>query len=166
MTADGDKAEAVAGEAVTLTLSDEIDISRGDLIATPEARPEVSDQFRATLIWMADEVLLPGRPYLVKVGTKTVSAQVTDIRHKVDVNSFQELAARTLGLNEVGIVDLSLSEPVAFDPYADNRGTGAFIVIDRLSNLTVGAGMIERSLRRAGNIHWQALDVTKDLGPP
>lgn len=161
VTYDGDRDEAVAGEAVTLTLADEVDVSRGDVLASPEARPEVSDQFAAHLIWMADDALLPGRPYLFKIGTKTVSGQVTEIKHKVDVNSFNKLAAKSLVLNEVAAVNVALSEPIAFDPYEANRDTGAFIVIDRLSNLTVGAGMISFGLRRASNIHWQALDVTK-----
>ncbi|WP_181702007.1 sulfate adenylyltransferase subunit CysN [Chthonobacter albigriseus] len=162
VTYDGDKDEAVAGEAVTLTLNDEIDISRGDVLTSAESRPEVSDQFAAHLIWMSDDQLLPGRQYSIKLGTKTVSGQVTEIKHKIDVNSFQKLAAKTLSLNEVAQVNVALSEPIAFDAYADNKDTGAFIVIDRLSNLTVGAGMVDFGLRRASNIHWQALDVTKE----
>lgn len=160
-TYDGDLDRAVAGQAVTLTLEDEIDISRGDVLVPPEARPEVSDQFQAHLIWMSEDELIPGRPYLIKIGSRTVSASVTDIRHKVDVNSFQQLAAKTLKLNEVAVVNLATQDPVAFDPYADNHDTGAFILIDRVSNLTLGAGMIDHSLRRASNIHWQALDVSK-----
>jgi len=161
VTYDGDKAEASAGEAVTITLADEVDISRGDVLTTPDNRPEVSDQFAAHLIWMADEALLPGRPYLIKIGTKTVAGQVTEIKHKIDVNSFNKLAAKDLHLNEVAVVNVALSEPIAFDPYGQNHDTGAFIVIDRLSNLTVGAGMVDFGLRRATNVHWQALDVTK-----
>ncbi|WP_443751207.1 sulfate adenylyltransferase subunit CysN [Asticcacaulis solisilvae] len=160
-TYDGDLAQAQAGQAVTLTLEDEIDISRGDILSPPDSRPEVSDQFQAHLIWMSEEPLLPGRPYLIKVGNKTVSATATEIKHKIDVNSFAELAAKTLALNEVAVVNLVTQEPVAFDPYAANHETGAFIVIDRVSNLTLGAGMIDHSLRRASNIHWQALDVSK-----
>ena len=162
VTHDGDLAEAGAGEAVTLTLEDEIDVSRGDVLCPPDRRPEVSDQFAAHLLWMAEDALLPGRPYLLKIGTRTVTAQVTEIRHQVDVNSFQKLAAKTLHLNEVGVVNVSTSEPVAFDPYAEDRSTGAFILIDRASNLTVGAGMIRFGLRRAQNVHWQALEVTKE----
>ncbi|NLH81809.1 MAG: adenylyl-sulfate kinase, partial [Phyllobacteriaceae bacterium] len=128
----------------------------------PGDRPEVADQFAAHLIWMADEPAIPGRPYFVKIGTKLVPAQITEIKHKIDVNSFAHLAAKQLVLNEVAVVNVALSEPIAFDPYEKNRDTGAFIVIDRLSNLTVGAGMIDFGLRRASNIHWQALDVTKD----
>ena len=161
VTFDGELDIASAGEAVTLTLDDEIDISRGDLLSGTSDRPEVADQFAAQLIWMADDPLLPGRPYLLKIGARQVGAQVTAIRHKIDVNTGGELPARSLALNEVGVANLSLSEAVAFDPYAINRETGAFIIIDRLSNLTVGAGMIDHGLRRAGNIHWQALDVDK-----
>ncbi|WP_026784258.1 sulfate adenylyltransferase subunit CysN [Pleomorphomonas koreensis] len=161
VTFDGELDTASAGEAVTLTLADEIDISRGDVLSAAADRPEVSDQFAAHLVWMADEPLLPGRPYLLKIGARQVTAQVTAIKYKIDVNTGGELPAKSLALNEVGVANLSLSEPVAFDPYAVNRETGAFIVIDRLSNLTVGAGMIDHGLRRAGNIHWQALDVDK-----
>ncbi|MEF2074913.1 sulfate adenylyltransferase subunit CysN, partial [Consotaella aegiceratis] len=162
-TYDGARAAAVAGEAVTLQLADEIDVSRGDVLAAAEERPDVADQFAAHLIWMHDEAMLPGRSYLIKIGTKTVSASVTEIKHKVDVNTFQHLAAKSLALNEVGVVNVSTQEPIAFDPYAENRATGGFIVIDRLTNLTVGAGMIDFALRRATNIHWQALDVDKKL---
>jgi bifunctional enzyme CysN/CysC len=161
VTYDGDLAEAGSGQAVTLTLEDEIDISRGDVLAPPHARPEVTDRFSAHLIWMADAEMLPGRTYLFKFGARQVPGQVTGIRHKIDVNSFAELAARTLALNEVAVVEVSLGESVALDPYADNRETGAFIVIDRISNLTVAAGVVDASLRRADNIHWHAHDVTK-----
>ncbi len=162
VTYDGEKTQAVAGEAVTLTLADEVDVSRGDILASAEARPEVSDQFAAHVIWMNDEPLLPGRPYLIKLGTRQVTGSVTEIKHKVDINSFQQLAAKTVALNEVAVVNLALQEPIAFDPYASNRSTGGFVVIDRLSNLTVGAGMIDFGLRRATNIHWQAVDVNKE----
>ncbi|MGZ3305941.1 MAG: sulfate adenylyltransferase subunit CysN [Asticcacaulis sp.] len=161
VTYDGELPQAIAGQAVTLTLDDEIDISRGDVLADPAARPTVCDQFQAHLIWMAEGELLPGRSYLIKIGAQTVAASVTEIRHKIDVNSFQELAAKTLQLNEVAVVNFATQEPVAFDPYGDNHETGAFIVIDRVSNLTLGAGMIDHGLRRATNVHWQALDVSK-----
>jgi bifunctional enzyme CysN/CysC len=161
VTYDGNLPVAVAGQAVTLTLEDEIDISRGDVLADPQARPEVADQFQAHLIWMSETELLPGRSYLIKTGARTVAATVTAIQHKIDVNSFQELAAKTLALNEVAVVSIDTQEPIAFDPYGDNHETGAFIVIDRVSNLTLGAGMISRGLRRATNVHWQALDVSK-----
>ena len=161
VTKDGLLPRAGAGDAVTLTLADEIDISRGDVLAAADARPEVSDQFAAHLIWMHDEPLFPGRPYLIKIGTRTVNASITGIKHKVDVNSFQKLAARTLALNEVGVVNLATQQPIAFDPFAEVPQTGAFIVIDRISNLTLGAGMIDFGLRRAANVHPQALDVSK-----
>jgi bifunctional enzyme CysN/CysC len=159
VTADGELAQASAGQAVTLVLDDEIDISRGDILADPEARPEVADQFAAHILWMAEEDLLPHRQYLVKIGTQSTPGQVTALKHKVDVNTLEHLASRTLRLNEIGYCNLSTSEPIAFDAYGDNRDTGGFIVIDRFTNATVGAGMIEFGLRRATNVHWQALDV-------
>ncbi len=162
VTHDGDLPEAGAGEAITLTLAEEIDISRGDVLADPQARPSVADQFAANLVWMAEEPLLPGRAYLLKCGTRTVSATVTRIKHEIDVNTFEHLAAETLKLNGVAFVEVSLAEPIAFDPYADNRETGAFILIDRFSNATVAAGMIVFGLRRATNVHWQAIDVTRE----
>ncbi len=161
VTMDGDLPEAVAGDAITLTLADEVDISRGDVLSDPHARPVVSDQFAAHLLWMADEELLPGRQYLLKLGTATVPAQVSALKHKIDVNVLDHLAARTLALNEVGYVNLSLAQPLAFDPYRENRDTGGFILIDRFTNATVGAGMIDFSLMRATNVHWQALDINK-----
>jgi bifunctional enzyme CysN/CysC len=161
VTYDGDLPEARAGQAVTLTLADEVDIARGDLLAPPTARPEVADQFAARVIWMGDEPMLPGRPYLMRIGTRYVPARITNLKHKVDVDTLEHLAARTLSLNEIGECNLSTSSPVAFDPYAENRETGAFILIDRYSNATVGAGMIEFGLRRAANIHRQALLVTR-----
>jgi bifunctional enzyme CysN/CysC len=161
VTMDGDQPEAVAGDAVTLTLADEVDVSRGDVLAAPDARPDVSDQFAAHLLWMADEELLPGRQYLLKMGAATVPASVSELKHKVDVNTLEHLAGKTLALNEVGYANFSLAQPLAFDPYKDNRDTGGFILIDRFSNATVGAGMIDFGLRRATNVHWQALDINK-----
>ena len=161
VTMDGDLPEAVAGQAVTLTLADEVDISRGDILCAANARAEVSDQIAAHLLWMAEEELLPGRQYLLKLATSTVPAQVTALKHKVDVNTLDRLAAKTLHLNEIGYVNLSLAQPLAFDPYTDNRDMGGFILIDRFTNATVGAGMIDFGLRRATNVHWQALDVNK-----
>jgi bifunctional enzyme CysN/CysC len=161
VTYDGDLAAAAAGQAITLTLEDEIDISRGDVLSAIDARPEVSDQFQARLIWMSEQELIPGRTVLIKIGARTVSASVTEIKHQTDVNTFAHIAAKTLKLNEVAVVNIALQEPVAFDPYTDNHEMGAFIVIDRVSNLTLGAGMIEHGLRRATNVHWQALDVNK-----
>jgi len=161
VTMDGELEAAVAGDAVTITLADEIDISRGDMLSAADNRPDVSDQIAAHLIWMTDEELMPGRRYLLKAGTKTVTATVTDLKHKIDINSFEHLAAKTLELNEVAFCNLSLSEPLAFDPYESIRQTGSFVLIDRLTNATVAAGMIWFGLRRATNIHWQALDVDK-----
>jgi bifunctional enzyme CysN/CysC len=161
VTFDGDIDVASAGEAVTLTLADEVDISRGDVLCAAQARPEVSDQFAAHLLWMAEEELLPGRQYILKLATTTVPAQVTSLKHKVDVNNLDQLAAKTLHLNEIGYVNVSLAQPLAFDPYRDSRDMGGFILIDRFTNGTVGAGMIDFGLRRATNVHWQALDVNK-----
>lgn len=155
----GEVEAASAGEAVTLRLADEIDISRGDLLSSAAARPDVADQMAAHLIWMAEDALLPGRPYLMKIGAKTVTASVSEIKHKINVNTFEHVAGKTLDLNEIGFCNLSLSSQVAFDPYEANRTTGAFILIDRTTNQTVGAGMVWFALRRATNIHWQALDV-------
>ncbi|WP_176041536.1 sulfate adenylyltransferase subunit CysN [Burkholderia stabilis] len=162
ITQSGESDMARAGDAVTLTLADEIDISRGDVIARADAPPEVADQFEATLVWMHDEPLLPGRPYLVKLGTQTVGATCATPKYKIDVNTREHLAARTLALNEIGVCNLSFDRPVAFDPYDRNRHTGGFIVIDRFTNDTVGAGMLHFALRRAHNVHWQAVDVDRD----
>jgi bifunctional enzyme CysN/CysC len=162
VTYDGDKQQAVAGEAVTICLADEVDISRGDVLAAAEARPQVTDQFAAHVLWMAEEELLPHRQYLIKTGAQTVPAQITQLKHKVDVNTLEHAAGRTLHLNEVGYCNLSTSVPIAFDPYADNRDMGAFVIIDRFTNGTVGAGMIDFGLRRATNVHWQAMDVDAD----
>ncbi|MDN7617977.1 sulfate adenylyltransferase subunit CysN [Burkholderia cepacia] len=161
ITQRGESDIARAGDAVTLTLADEIDISRGDMIARADAPPEVADQFEATLVWMHDAPLLPGRPYLVKLGTQTVGATCATPKYKVDVNTREHLAARTLALNEIGVCNLSFDRPVAFDPYDRNRHTGGFIVIDRFTNDTVGAGMLHFALRRAHNVHWQAVDVDR-----
>jgi bifunctional enzyme CysN/CysC len=157
----GDLDVAVAGQSVTLTLADEIDISRGDVIAEAGSPPPVADQFEATLVWMDDEAMLPGRPYLLKVGARVVSAQVTEPKYKINVNTLERLAAKRLELNEIGVCNLSLDAPIAFDAYAENHDLGGFILIDRLSNRTVGAGMLHFALRRSQNIHWQALDVDK-----
>ena len=162
VTYDGDLDEARAGDAVTLTLSDEIDIARGDVLSTPTARPDVADQFAAHLLWMSEEPLLPGRPYLMRIGTRYVPVKVTALKHRIDVDTLEHLAGRTLALNEIGVCNLSAASPVAFDPYAENRETGAFILIDRFTNATIGAGMIDFGLRRAANIHRQALLVTRE----
>jgi len=159
VTSDGDLDEAVAGQAVTIVLADEVDVSRGDMLVAPDRRPEVADQFAAHVLWMADEEMLPHRQYLIKAGSQSVLGQVTSLKHKIDVNTLEHIATRTLKLNEIGYCNLSASEAIAFDAYRENRDTGGFIVIDRFTNATVGAGMIEFGLRRATNVHWQALDV-------
>ena len=161
VTADGDLESVIPGRAVTLTLVDEIDASRGDVIAAASDPPEVADQFAAHLVWLGEQPLLPGRPYWLKIGSRTVGAQVTEIKHKVDVNTQEELAAKQLDLNEVAYCNLYLDQPVAFENYADNHELGAFILIDRQTNDTVAAGTLAFSLRRAGNIHWQHVDVDK-----
>jgi bifunctional enzyme CysN/CysC len=161
VTMDGDLEGAIAGQSITLTLADEIDVSRGDVIAHPDNLPGVADQFEAVLVWMADEPMLPGRPYWLKTGTKQVTATITEPKYKVNVNTLEHLAAKKLELNEIGVCNLSLDQPIAFDPYHECRETGSFILIDRLSNATVGAGMIHFALRRSQNIHWQALDVNR-----
>ncbi len=161
VTYDGDVEQAVAGQSITLTLADEIDVSRGDVLAAAESPPSVADQFQSTIIWMHEEPMLPGRPYLLKIGTRTVTGSITAPKYKVNVNTLEHLAAKQLELNEIGVCNISLDRPIAFDPYADNREMGGFILIDKLSNDTVGAGLLSFALRRAENIHWQALDVNK-----
>jgi bifunctional enzyme CysN/CysC len=158
---DGDLESAVAGQSVTLTLADEIDVSRGDVLAATDAPPAVADQFQATIIWMHEEPMLRGRPYLIKLGTRTLTGSITTPKYKVNVNTLEQLAAKQLELNEIGVCNLSFDRAIPFDPYSDNRETGGFIIIDKLSNDTVGAGLLNFALRRAENIHWQALDVNK-----
>jgi bifunctional enzyme CysN/CysC len=162
VTFDGSLERASAGDAVTLTLADEIDVTRGDLLADPRDPPEFVDQFAAHLIWMSEQPLVPGRSYLMKMAARTMPATVTTLKYRIDVDSLAHLADRTLGLNEIGFCNLSTAAPVAFDPYAVNRDTGAFVLIDRFTNDTAGAGMIAFGLRRASNIHWQALIVDRD----
>jgi bifunctional enzyme CysN/CysC len=161
VTADGDLPEARAGDAVTLTFADEVDVARGDVIAPSDSRPDVVDQFAAHVLWMAEDEMLPGRSYLMRIGTKYVPARVTTLKHKVDINTLEHIAAKTLGLNEIGLCNLSTAVPVALDPYADNRATGSFILVDRFTNATAGAGMITFGLRRATNIHRQSVLVDK-----
>jgi bifunctional enzyme CysN/CysC len=161
VTQDGDLERAVAGQSVTLTLEHEIDVSRGDVIAAASSPPGVADQFQATVIWMHEEHMLPGRPYLMKIGATLLNASVTDLRHRVNVNTMEHAAAKQLELNEIGLCNLSTDRPIPFDAYEDNRETGGFIFIDKLTNDTVGAGLIHFALRRSENVHWQALDVNK-----
>ena len=157
----GDLDQAVAGQAITLVLEDEVEVSRGNLLVSPAARPQVADQFAANIVWFDEQALLPGRSYILRTETDQVSATVTDLKYRVNVNDFAHEAAKSLDINEVGVCNLSTRAPIAFDPFAENRTTGAFILIDRITNATVGAGMILHSLRRAENIHWQSLDVGK-----
>jgi bifunctional enzyme CysN/CysC len=158
---DGDLQQAVAGQAVTLTLEDEVDVSRGDVICASNDPLEVADQFAVHLLWMDQGAMLPGRPYWLRIGTRTVVAQVTEVKHKVDVNSQKELAAKRLELNEVGYCNISLDQAVAFAPFARDRDLGGFILIDRQTHATVAAGTIDFALRRAANVHWQHLDVDR-----
>ncbi len=158
---DGDLDRAVAGQSITLTLTDEVDVSRGDVLTPANEPASVADQFQATIVWMHEEPMLPGRPYLIKLGTRTVTGSITTPKYKVNVNTLEHLAAKQLELNEIGVCNLSLDRPIAFDPYTENREMGGFILIDKLSNDTVGAGLLNFALRRAENIHWQALDVNR-----
>ncbi len=161
VTMDGDQPGADAGQSITVTLDREIDVSRGDMLVAADQPASVADQFQATVIWMHEEAMLPGRPYLMKIGTRTVSATITSPRYKVNVNTLEHLAAKQLELNEIGVCNIGLDRAIAFDPYTENRETGGFILIDKLSKDTVGAGLLQFALRRADNIHWQALDVNR-----
>ncbi|MEK1889839.1 MAG: sulfate adenylyltransferase subunit CysN [Phyllobacterium sp.] len=161
VTWDGDLDRAGEGEAVTIVLDDEVEVSRGNMLVAPGARPEVADQFAARLVWFAEHALIPGRSYILRTETDQVTATIADLKHRIDINTFAEVAAKSLDLNEVGVCNISTQEPIVFDAYKSNRSTGSFILIDRLTNATVGAGMIDFALRRASNVHWQALDVDK-----
>jgi bifunctional enzyme CysN/CysC len=161
VTMDGDLPVAGPHRAITLTLTDEVDISRGDVICAGAAPAEQSDQFAAHVIWMHDEPLIPGRQYLFKTANKMIPGSITELKHKVNVNTLDHMSGKTLELNEVGVCNIALAGPIAFDPYRDNRDTGSFIIIDRRTNNTVGVGMIDFSLRRAQNVHWQDLDINK-----
>ena len=158
-TFDGDLDVAVAGQSVTVVLDDEIDVSRGDVLCSDDRPAQIADQFEAHVIWMDDHEMLPGRPYLIKLGTSLVGATFSQPKFKVNVNTMEHLAARTLELNEIGVCTVSTDRMVPFDPYASNRDTGGFVVIDRMTNVTVGAGLLHFSLRRSQNVHWQALEV-------
>jgi bifunctional enzyme CysN/CysC len=161
VTQDGDLDLAIAGQAVTLTLASAIDVSRGDLLAHSVERPVVADQVEATIVWMHEAPMLPGRAYAVRIGTRTVTGTISDLKCRIDVATFGQLAARTLELNDIGICTLSFDQPVAFDPYADNRDTGGMVLIDRLTHETAGAGTLRFALRRSQNLHWHFLDVDK-----
>jgi bifunctional enzyme CysN/CysC len=161
VTADGELEEAVAGESITVTLTDEIDVSRGDILASAESPPAVADQFEADVVWMSEEAMLPGHHYLLKLGARTVGATIAAPKYRVNVNSLEHVAAKTLELNEIGVCTVTLDRAIPFDPYAENRDMGGFILIDRLSNGTVAAGMLHFALRRSQNVHWQAVEVDK-----
>jgi len=168
VTLDGDLDEAVAGQSVTITLADEVDCSRGDVIAAADAPPQVADQFEASLVWMADSPLIPGRAYWLKIGTQTVSATVQPPKYTINVNTMEHIAAKTLDLNAIGIAQVATDRPITFEPYAaddrssPNKALGGFILIDKITHGTVAAGMLHFSLRRAQNVHWQALDISRD----
>ena len=161
VTFDGDLEVAVAGQAVTLTLADEIDATRGDMLASADAPPQVADQFEAMVFWMGDEPMLRGRNYLLRAGTKVVGATIAPLKYKVNLDTLEHVAANRLDLNEVGVCAIELSEPIAFDPYIENRETGGFVLIDRLTYDTVGAGLLHFALRRSQNVHWQSLEIDK-----
>lgn len=161
VTMDGDLPEAAAGRAVTLTLADNIDVGRGDVIGSDTDRPALTDQFAAHIVWMDEHQMLPGRPYLLSIGGNLIGAQVTNLKHKVNVNTLEHVASKHLDLNEVGFVNIALDRPIAFDPYDENRETGGFILIDRMTNATLACGMIRFALRRATNIHWQSSKIDK-----
>jgi bifunctional enzyme CysN/CysC len=161
VTMDGDLDEAIAGQSVTITLTDEIDASRGDVICAGDAPAEVADQFEAHVVWMHEDAMLPGRPYLMKIGARTVGVTLAHPKYRVDVNNLDHLAAATLELNEIGVCNLSLDRPIPFDPYGANREMGGFVIIDKLTQNTVGAGLLHFALRRSHNIHWQEVQVDK-----
>ncbi len=167
VTLDGDLDEAVAGQSITLCLADEVDCSRGDVLSIADNPPQVADRFEASLVWMADEAMIPGRAYWVKLGTQSASATIAAPKYQINVNTMDQLAVKTLDLNAIGVVEIATDKPLVFEPYADTRAghnkvLGGFILIDKISNATVAAGMIHFSLRRAQNVHWQATDITRD----
>ena len=161
VTFDGDLDEAVAGQSVTVCFADEIDCSRGSVISIADAPPQTADQFEATFVWMADEAMVPGRAYWMKIGTQMVSASVAEPKYEINVNTMDELAAKTLELNSIGVAELTTDKQIVFEPYTDNRALGGFILIDKMTNATVAAGMIHFSLRRSQNVHWQAVDISR-----
>ncbi|MEZ0243781.1 MAG: sulfate adenylyltransferase subunit CysN, partial [Sphingomonas sp.] len=162
VTQSGDLPEAVAGQSVTLARADEVDCSRGDVIALAHSPPQVADQFQAAIVWMDEEELLPGRAYWLKLGTRTVSATVQQPRHAICVNTMAELSVKTLGLNDIGVAEVYTDRGIAFEPYAESHDLGGFILIDKITNATVAAGMLNFSLRRAQNVHWQAAEINRD----
>ena len=163
VTMEGELDEAIAGQAVTLVLDREVDISRGDVLCHPGETPEYSNQFQARMVWMSEESAIPGRSYLLKIGSQLVPATITDLKFRTNVNTLEHSAAKTLELNEVGTLTIATDKPIAFDPYASNGITGGFILIDRISNVTLGAGVVDFGLRRAQNLSWQQFDVNRDV---
>ena len=162
VTFDGDLNQAVAGQSVTLTLTDEIDCSRGDVIAVADHPPQVADRFEASLVWMSDEALIPGRAYWLKLGTQTVSATILAPKYAINVNTMAHMATKTLELNAIGVAEVATDRAIVFEPYAESRALGGFILIDKITHATVGAGLLHFSLRRAQNVHWQAMDISRD----
>jgi bifunctional enzyme CysN/CysC len=163
VTWDGDLESAIEGQSVTLTLRDEIDVSRGNVISAAAKPPQVADQFEATVVWMHDDPMLQGRKYIMKIGAQTVAATITPLKYRVNVNSLEHTAAEKLELNDIGVVEMDLDHPIVFQPYKDSRALGGFILMDRLTNNTVGAGLLHFALRRAENVYWQSLDVTQKV---
>jgi bifunctional enzyme CysN/CysC len=163
VTLDGDLQEAVAGQSITICLADEVDCSRGDVLSVADAPPQVADQFEATIVWMSDEAMLPGRPYWLKLATQTVSATVQAPKYQVNVNTLEHIAVKTLDLNAIGVATLATDKPIVFEPYADSHGLGGFILVDKITNATVAAGMLHFALRRSQNVHWQALDISREV---
>ena len=162
VTMDGELNEAVAGQSITITLEEEIDCSRGDVLATADDPPEVADQFESTIVWMDDEPLVVGRGYWLKLGTQMVSVTIAEPKYEIDVNTMEHLASQTLNLNQIGVCEITTDRRIVFDPYTENRALGGFILIDKITNHTVGAGMLHFSLRRSQNVHWQPTDITRD----
>ncbi len=161
VTYDADLECAVAGQAVTLTLADEIDVSRGEVIASPASPPRVGEQFEASLVWMAEQPMLRGRSYVMQVGTSAVGATIAPLKYKLDIDSLEHLAAEQLELNEIGVCEIELDRPIAFDPYVESRDMGGFVLIDRITNQTLAAGMLNFELRRSQNVRWQDISVDK-----
>ena len=162
VTMDGELDDAVAGQSITITLEEEIDCSRGDVLATADNPPEVADQFETTIVWMDDEPLVVGRGYWLKLGTQMVSVTIAEPKYEIDVNTMEHLASQTLNLNQIGVCEITTDRRIVFDPYTENRALGGFILIDKITNHTVGAGMLHFSLRRSQNVHWQPTDITRD----
>ncbi|APE27896.1 sulfate adenylyltransferase subunit CysN [Aurantiacibacter gangjinensis] len=162
VTLDGELDQAIAGQSVTICFDDEIDCSRGDVIAGADNPPEAADQFEATIVWMDDEDMIPGRAYWLQLGTQTVAATVQAPKYEINVNTMDQLAAKTLSLNSIGVAEVTTDRSIVFEPYTENRTLGGFVLIDKLTNRTVAAGMLHFSLRRAQNVHWQAVDITRD----